>query len=137
MPQSGTHRVLSALVAGRDPRSLQLLPARSILHTPDVLRALLLALNALEAATARARRRSALPPNVGRKWTAAEDAELRGEMAAGHSVEAIAARHGRSMRAIALRLPKIALAAAGSDADASTDALRMHCPRGAQGEISR
>ena len=107
MSQSGTHRVLSVLAAGRDPRSQQLLPAGSILHTPDVLRALLLALNALEAAAARARRRSTLPPHVGRKWSAAEDAELRAEMAGGESLDGIAARHGRSKRAIELRLRRI------------------------------
>lgn len=136
MPQSQTHRVLSALIAGRDPRSQRPLPSGSILHTPDVLRALLLALSALEAATARARRRAALPPNVGREWTAAEDAVLRAEIAAEESIQAISARHGRSKRAIGLRLRKIALAAAGSDADASTDEQRTHFSRRVQDEIS-
>lgn len=81
MPKSETHRVLCALIAGRDPRSTQRLPGGSILHAPDVLRALLLALNALEAAAARARRRATLPPNVGREWTHSEDAALRFEPA--------------------------------------------------------
>ena len=110
MSQSETHRVLSALVAGRDPRSRQRLPSGSILHTPDVLRALLLAVSALEAAAARTRRRAALPPNVGREWTKAEDGELRAEVAGKESIKAIAARHGRSMRAIELRMRKIGLA---------------------------
>ena len=48
MPKSETHRVLCAPISGRDPRSTQRLPAGSILHTPDVLRALLLAVSALE-----------------------------------------------------------------------------------------
>lgn len=110
MSQSETHRVLSALIAGRDPRSTQRLPPGSILHTPDVLRALLLALSALEAATARSRRRAALPPNVGREWTEAEDAELRAEVVSCEALQRIAARHGRSIRAIELRMRKIGLA---------------------------
>ncbi len=109
MAQSETHRVLLALVAGRDPRSTQRLAASSILHLPDVLRALLLAVNALEAAAARARRRAALPPNVGRDWTSAEDAALRAELAREEPIRAIAARHGRSVRAIELRVRKIEL----------------------------
>lgn len=109
MSQSETHRVLSALIAGRDPRSTQRLHLGSILHTPDVLRALLLAVSALEAATARSRRRAALPPNVGREWTEAEDAELRAEVAGTERVEAIAERHGRSIRAIELHMRKLGL----------------------------
>ena len=111
MAQSEAHRVLSTLIAGRDPRSTQRLPARSILHSPDVLRALLLAVNALEAAAARARRRAALPPNVGREWTSAEDAALRSETAGEESIQVIAARHGRSTRAIELRVRKMGLEA--------------------------
>ena len=109
MAQSETHRVLSALIGGRDPRSPQRLPAGSIVHSPDVLRALLLAVSALEAAAARARRRAALPPNVGRAWTSAEDAVLRSEIAGEESMQVIAARHGRSVRAIELRARKIRL----------------------------
>ena len=109
MPKSETHRVLCALVAGRDPRSTQRLPAGSILHTPDVLRALLLAVNALEAAAARERRRAALPPNVGREWTPSEDAALRFELAGELPISAIAARHGRSIHAIEIRMRKIGL----------------------------
>lgn len=109
MSQSETHRILSALIAGQDPRSTQRLPPGSVLHTPEVLRALLLAVRALEAANARARRRAALPPNVGREWSEAEDAELRAEVTAREPIQAIAARHGRSTRAIELRIRKIGL----------------------------
>ena len=109
MPKSETHRILCALVAGRDPRSTQLLPGGSILHTPDVLRALLLAVSALEAAAARERRRAALPPNVGREWTHSEDAALRLELAGEVPISAIASRHGRSIRAIELRVRKMGL----------------------------
>jgi hypothetical protein len=85
------------------------LPGRSILHTPDVLRALLLAVNTLESAAARQRRRAALPPNVGREWTHSEDATLRLELAGEVPLAAIAARHGRSIRAIAFRVRKMGL----------------------------
>ena len=109
MPKSESHRILCALVAGRVPRSTQRLPAGSILHTPNVLRALLLAVTALEAAAARARRRATLPPNVGREWTGPEDTALRLELAGELPIAAIAARHGRSIRAIELRMRKMGL----------------------------
>ena len=107
MSHSQTHRILTTLIAGRDPRSQQQLPSGSILHAPNVLRALLLAVSALDASTARARRRAALPPNVGRQWTAAEEVQLRVELAGQEPLKVIAARHGRSVRAIELRLRKL------------------------------
>ncbi len=109
MPKSETHRILCALVAGRDPRSTQRLPAGSILHAANVLRALLLAVSALEAAAARERRRAALPPNVGREWTETEDARLQMAVVRQEPIKSIAVRHGRSIRAIELRMQKIGL----------------------------
>ena len=109
MSHSPTHRILTTLIAGRDPRSQQPLPSGSIVHAPNVLRALLLAVSALEASTARTRRRAALPPNVGREWTAAEEAQLRAELRGQDPLKAIAARHGRSVRAIELRLRKVGI----------------------------
>jgi len=111
MPHSQTHRILTALIAGRDPRSQQQLPSGSILHAPNVLRALLLAVSALEASAARARRQAALPPNAGREWTAAEEVQLRDELAGQEPLKVIAARHGRSVRAIELRSRKLSNAA--------------------------
>ena len=107
MSHSQTHRILTTLIAGCDPRSQQRLPSGSILHAPSVLRALLLAVSALEASTARTRRRAALPPNVGREWTAAEEAQLHAELAGAEPLNVIAARHGRSVRAIERRLRKL------------------------------
>lgn len=107
MSHSQTYRILTALIAGRDPRSQLRLPSASVLHTPNVLRALLLAVSALEAFTARTRRRAALPPNVGREWTAEEEAQLRVELAGKEPLNVISARHGRSVRAIQLRQRKV------------------------------
>ena len=107
MSHSQSHRILMALIAGRDPRSQQRLWSGSILHAPNVLRALLLAVSALDATSARARRRAALPPNVGREWTATEEAQLCAEVGGQEPLKAIAVRHGRSVRAIELRLRKV------------------------------
>lgn len=110
MSYSQPHQILTTLIAGRDPRYPQeRLPSGSILNAPNVLRALLLAVSALEASTARARRRAALPPNVGREWTAAEESQLRAELAGQAPLQVIAARHGRSVRAIELRLRKVGI----------------------------
>jgi hypothetical protein len=122
MASSQTQRILTTLIAGRDPRSQQRLPSASILNAPNVLRALLLAVSALEAASARERRRAALPPNVGRDWTAAEDEQLRDEVVGREAIAAIAVRHGRSVRAIELRLRKLGIGCTG-------EACRMRAPR--------
>lgn len=47
--------------------------------------------------------------NVGRKWTGSEDAVLRFELAGEVPITTIAARHGRSIRAIELRVRKMRL----------------------------
>jgi hypothetical protein len=74
-----------------------------------VLRALLAGLSALELTAARAQRRAQLPDNVGQAWTIDEESRLVGEFKSGESVEAIARKHGRTLRAIEARLEKLGL----------------------------
>jgi hypothetical protein len=75
----------------------------------SVLRALLLGVGAIDIADARAKRRAALPANVGRDWTTSEEERLRAEFAAKEALVEIAARHGRSIRAIEARLQRMGL----------------------------
>lgn len=98
-----------SLIEGRNPDSGERLPAECVVHRSDVIRALLLGMGAIDATNARAKRRAQLPKNVGRDWTTKEEEQLGSEFAAKEPVSAIAARHGRTLRAIEARLQMMGL----------------------------
>ena len=101
--------ILRSLIEGCDPTSGQRLPSECVVHRTDVLRALLLGVSTIDAADARVRRRAALPENVGHDWTTREEEQLRSEFAAKEPLNVIAARHGRTLRAIEARLQRMEL----------------------------
>lgn len=101
--------VLQSLIEGREPGSALELPLDSVIHRPDVMRALLAAVVALDQAQARSQRRASLPGNVGHPWTADEQDSLVVAFKAGDAPETIARRHGRTLRAIEARLQKLGL----------------------------
>ena len=103
--------ILKALIEGREPSSLEPLPAGSIVHRADVLRALLAGVAALERVEVRTKRRAALPDNAGRAWSAEEDSRLVTAFKAGEPPQAIAERHSRTLRAIEARLQRMGLLA--------------------------
>jgi hypothetical protein len=109
MNNTRAREILQALVQGVDPETGDELPKNSVLQNADVLRALLAAVAALEANAARALRRAALPESVGKSWSDEEEQQLRDEFAASEPLEHIAAKHGRTLRAIESRLEKIGL----------------------------
>lgn len=101
-PDSKT--ILQSLVQGVDPSTGADLHNETILQRADVMRALLAGVAALHAKDMQAKRRAALPPNVGRTWSAKEHEELVEAFQGGESIGSIAAKHGRSVRAIEARL---------------------------------
>jgi hypothetical protein len=109
MQHTEAKTILTSLIQGCDPASGERLPAECVVHRSDVLRALLLGVGAMDIADARAKRRAALPANVGRDWTTSEEERLRAEFAAKEALVEIAARHGRSIRAIEARLQRMGL----------------------------
>jgi len=102
-------QVLQALVEGVDPDKGTELPADSVLNRVDVIRALLAAVAALEAETARAQRRAQLPESVGKTWSETEERQLKEEFAAGDPLPLIASKHSRTVRAIEARLQRLGL----------------------------
>lgn len=102
-------QVLQALVQGIDPEKGTDLPADTVLNRVDVVRALLAAIDALEAVTARAQRRAQLPESVGKTWSKAEEQQLKEEFTADEPVPLIASKHGRTIRAIEARLERLGL----------------------------
>lgn len=109
MQHTEARTILMSLIEGRNPDSGERLPAECVVHRSDVIRALLLGMGAIDATNARAKRRAQLPKNVGRDWTTKEEEQLRAEFAAKEPVSAIAARHGRTLRAIEARLQMMGL----------------------------
>jgi catalase (peroxidase I) len=109
MQERRARQILQALVQGVDPFDGEELPAGTVLQQADVLRALLAGVAALEQDAARASRRAQLPRNIGRTWSAQEQAELIEAFDAGDPLADIAEKHGRTLRAIEARLEKIGL----------------------------
>jgi len=108
-----SRQVLQALVQGVDPDQGSALPADTVLNRVDVVRALLTAIEALDAVNARAQRRAQLPESVGKTWTETEEGQLKDEFSRGEPVTLIAANHGRTVRAIEARLERLGLLGEG------------------------
>jgi hypothetical protein len=102
-------QVLEALVQGVDPENGSDLPADTVLNRVDVVRALLAAIAALDAVSARALRRAQLPESVGKTWSDDEERQLKEEFATAEPLPHIAAKHGRTVRAIEARLERLGL----------------------------
>ena len=107
-----TRNVLKALFQGVHPTTGEDLPKDTIFNDGDVIRALTTAITALETLQARLLRRAILPADVGKTWSADEEAALVRQFQNGISVADIAKDHKRTIRAIEARLEKIGLMAA-------------------------
>jgi hypothetical protein len=92
--------ILKSLAAGDNTADA------ATLQSPDVVRALFLAAESLEARARGARRNSSLPRNAGKTWTVEEDERLLAGFDGGTTVEALAAAHERTRAGIEARLVK-------------------------------
>jgi hypothetical protein len=117
MDESKARSILSALAAGTDPVTGEVFAPDSPYQAPDIVRALFVAVRALEArpaeASAAAARQAAAtrganhaPGNAGKPWTDEEDRRLLEAFDRGQSPRAIAAAHGRTLAGIEARLEK-------------------------------
>jgi hypothetical protein len=109
MQEQRARQILQSLVQGVDPFNGEDLPAGTVLQQADVLRALLAGVAALDQLAVRASRRAQLPQNIGRTWSADEQSTLIDAFQSGESINDIAVRHGRTVRAIEARLEKLGL----------------------------
>lgn len=98
--------ILKFLAAGSDPSDGARLPDVAALQSPDVVRALYLAAESLEARARAARRNGSLPRNAGKTWTQEEDDRLLAGFDGGATVETLAAAHERTRAGIEARLVK-------------------------------
>ena len=109
MRNERAQHILQSLIQGVDPVTGEELPPGSITSSADVLRAMLAGKTALEALAAREMRRKMLPDNVGRSWSDEEQATMVAAFKSGDPLPDIAARHGRTRRAIEARLERLGL----------------------------
>jgi hypothetical protein len=100
-------RIVEALANGTDPETGEILPEQSAFNSPQVIRALFIAVKNLDSAVKRVERAKALPDNAGRSWSEKEDEELLALFDSGVSVKDIAQRHARTLGAITARLGRL------------------------------
>jgi hypothetical protein len=98
--------ILKSLAAGVDPGDGASMPADGPLQSPDVVRALFMAAETLEARARMSRRNANLPRNAGRPWSREEDDRLLAGFDGGVALEALAAAHERTRAGIEARLVK-------------------------------
>ena len=105
MDDTQAHKIISALADGCDPTTGEKVES-SVLQHGDVIRALHIAVRALDA-SARSKagvRRARVPANAGKPWTEQEDRELLEKFDAGQTVAQLAHAHDRTAAGIHARL---------------------------------
>ncbi|WP_306603087.1 hypothetical protein [Azonexus sp.] len=107
MTPTQSKQIISSLANGVDPETGELLPAESVINDPQIVRALFVAVQALEKAEKRVERERSLPENAGGAWSAEEDADLLACFDQGVSAKQLAAKHRRTEGAIASRLVRL------------------------------
>ena len=103
--------ILDSVAAGVDPKTGEAIP-HDLFHSPDVIRALFTAANALRTKgsampAAPAPVSKSRPQSAGARWTEQEDTLLCNEFDSGVAVAEIARLHGRTTGAINSRLVKL------------------------------
>ena len=129
MPKNQFQRarlILDALVQGIHPKTGDELPEDSVANDIDVSRAMATAVLALDQMSARLARRAQLPESVGKAWTEEEQQRLRNEFTGNEPIQHIATKHGRTVRAIEVRLERLGL----MTADQRVTAISFVSPAG-------
>ncbi len=99
--------IVSALANGVNPQTGEVFDVDSPYQTADVIRALYVAVRALETTTrTKVRARARLPANAGKPWTEQEDRELLEKFDEGTSIAELAKAHDRTAAGIQARLER-------------------------------
>jgi hypothetical protein len=102
--------VIKSLAAGIDPYTGEIFQSGSTLQNPEVVRALFVAVAALEGRSVKAAKPATprnQPPAAGRPWSETEERELASEFDGGTAEKDLAAKHQRTLGAIRYRLVKL------------------------------
>ena len=107
MDESKAHTIIAALANGVDPLTGKAFAADSPYQTPEIVRALYMAAQALDAkVNPRPRAKSDGPANAGKAWNEDEDRRLLMQFDNGQSVQELARSHGRTVAGIQARLER-------------------------------
>ena len=98
--------IIKALSDGVDPYTGEQYPSDSPYQMPDTVRALALAITALEKQQISTNRQQNLPSSAGKPWNDEEDNRLLDAYDAGTPTNEISELHGRTVGAIKSRLVK-------------------------------
>ena len=112
MEISRAQEIIRKLADGRDPLNGQPFPTNSPYQHSDVVRALHVALEAMDRngkSSLKAKPTNTMATNVGAGWTEDEEKQLCAEFHAGKSVAEIASIHGRKEGGITARLLRLTL----------------------------
>jgi len=114
MEKAAALKILQHLADGTDPHTGKAFGADSPYQHPDTVRALFVALRALDAPAAapaagkqRAAATESAPSNSGKPWSDDEDKALAAAFDAGKQILELATAHQRSRFAIEVRLAKL------------------------------
>jgi hypothetical protein len=108
MTPAEAKQIIEVLAGGVDPATGEVLPDDSPLSSPHVIRALFIAVKALELMAAKPTRPAAAAPGkAGKAWTEDEDQRLVAAFDAGTPVAALARTHERTTGAINSRLIRL------------------------------
>lgn len=107
MDDSKALGIVSALANGVNPLTGEVFDVDSPYQAADVIRALYVAVRALDAAArTKARARARMPANAGKPWNEREDRELLEQFDQGASLAALAHAHDRTLAGIQARLER-------------------------------
>ncbi|MFI3156573.1 MAG: hypothetical protein QX199_10485 [Methylococcaceae bacterium] len=106
MDTASSLEIIRALANGVDPHTGEELPADSPYQHPQTIRALFVAIQALEQLKKSGVRQQRLPDNAGKAWTDEENHQLISAFDSGKTIKQLAEEHQRTEGAIRSRLIK-------------------------------
>lgn len=106
--------VLRQLAEGVDPETGEIYPSGSPYQNPHTIRALIAAIDHLQAFQSQIRERKSLPPRAGEKWVQSESALLLKGYHSGKSILKLAEKHQRTYGSIKSQLQKLGIVLAES-----------------------
>ena len=106
MEVSQALKIIRILADGVDPTTGEVLDDESPYQNPQVIRALFMAVKALEKIEARQKRERTLPANAGMSWSDEEDKQLVSDFKQGVSINDLSRKHQRTKGSIESRLVK-------------------------------
>ena len=116
MEASEALKIIESLADGVDPYTGELFPHDSPYQNPQTVRALFLAIRALERLEARKRREQHLPENAGKPWNSEEVERLLKSFDSGMIIRQLADEHMRTEGAMSSRLIRLGRLIPGSGA---------------------